>query len=155
MRNARQLACLIKWAISAAPAGGTISFTVTSTAIPPTGTDAPDLFTFQILDSSDVAISTTAPNDNNTFAELQIDTELIVDRATHPGKEHGDVPRARAADIVNEVGVQGRHFRATHAPSLTTRRFDQTCRFVAVRIAKTGTCVRERDGLRALTAHQA
>ena len=60
--------------------------------------------------------------------ELQFDPEAIVHGAAHAREQRCDVFGRRAADVVDEVGVQRRDFRAALAPSLSPGRFDQAAR---------------------------
>ena len=57
-------------------------------------------------------------------------------------------------DVIDEVGVQRRDFRAALAPPLSAGRFDQAPGLVAGRVAKARAGVGQRDRLRLLAPHQ-
>src|SRR5579884_4503978 len=86
--------------------------------------------------------------------ELQFHAETLRNGAAHAREQRRNVFSRSIIDVVDEVRMQRRDFRAALAPSLSPGRFDEAGRLVALRIAKARTRIGQRDRLRVLAAYQ-
>src|SRR5665213_2424640 len=86
--------------------------------------------------------------------EVEVDAELLVDRAMNAGEQRADIEGLRAADVDDEVSVERGDFRPARAPALCPGGLDQAAGPVAGRVAEARTGVGNRDGLCGLAAHE-
>jgi len=82
--------------------------------------------------------------------EVEVDAELLVDRAMNAGEQRADIEGLRAADVDDEVSVERGDFRPARTPALGSGGLDQAAGPVTGRIAEARTGVGTATGCVAL-----